>query len=180
VKIVKWVVFRFFIYFIFGGKSDIFSRVSRAGEVVEGAGKLVEVTDGAGEEKPMILDEISLVEPLFVSFLYSGCSGSCDMPVVATSDVGFVWTEADTVAVVAGPFGCWCRLCWISKLPWPSNLLLSSQTPFSQLYAPPHGLNPSLSLLLHQTCLPFLFPNSVVLNFARFRTLLCKRIPKVV
>jgi hypothetical protein len=103
IRVVVWgEMGSFSVFLIFWGKSVIFSHVSRAGEVVEGAGKLVEVTDGAGEEKPMILDEISLVEPLFVPFLYSGCSGSCDMPVVATSDVGFVWTEADTVAVVGG------------------------------------------------------------------------------
>jgi hypothetical protein len=32
---------------------------------MKGAGKLVEVMDGTGEEKLMILDKISLVEPLF-------------------------------------------------------------------------------------------------------------------
>lgn len=64
------------------------------------------VTDGVDEEKSVVLGEFSLVELIFMTFLFPGCSGCCD---VAASIVRLVWDFVgvldDDVGVLEGVCG---------------------------------------------------------------------------
>ena len=58
---------------------------------MDDAGGFEKVTEGVGEEKTVIFDEISLVESILIGFLFPESTGDCDMALRVGEVVSTFW-----------------------------------------------------------------------------------------